>query len=121
MITLQLPFPPSVNKYWRNVNGRTLLSIKGRRYKNAVIAAVYEQLKKKPDPILGKVAVNIEFYPPDNVRRDMDNFFKALFDSLTVAGIWIDDSQIKRIDSVWFDDVKSDKVNVKINPFKCQN
>lgn len=47
----------------------------------------------------------------------MDNFFKALFDSLTVAGVWLDDSKIKRIDSVWFDDIKSDKVNMKINPF----
>ena len=114
MITLQLPFPPSVNKYWRNVNGRTLLSIKGRRYKNAVIAAVYEQLKKKPDPILGKIAVNIEFYPPDNVRRDMDNFFKALFDSLTVAGIWRDDSQIKRIESDWCESIKKGKLLINI-------
>jgi len=114
MVTLVLPFPPSVNTYWRNVNGRTLLSIKGRRYKNAVIAAVYEQLKKKPDPILGKVAVNIEFYPPDNVRRDMDNFFKALFDSLTVAGIWRDDSQIKRIESDWCESIKNGKLLINI-------
>lgn len=114
MVTLVLPFPPSVNTYWRNVNGRTLLSIKGRRYKNAVIAAVYEQLKKKPDPILGKVAVNIEFYPPDNVRRDMDNFFKALFDSLTAAGIWRDDSQIKRIESDWCESIKNGKLLINI-------
>lgn len=112
--TLSLPFPPTMNRYWRNINGRTLLSAKGRRYKNDVIFSVYEQLKRKPVPIKDKVAVKIAFYPPDNIRRDMDNFFKALFDSLTTAGIWIDDSQIKRIESDWFDVKKGGQVLISI-------
>lgn len=36
MITLELPFPPSVNTYWRRVNGKTLISAKGRAYANQV-------------------------------------------------------------------------------------
>jgi len=36
MIILILPFPPSVNGYWRNINGKTLISAKGRAYKKAV-------------------------------------------------------------------------------------
>lgn len=64
MVTLVLPFPPSMNTYWRNLNGRTLLSAKGRRYKSEVIAAVYEQLKKKPKPITDNVAVKVDFIRP---------------------------------------------------------
>jgi len=114
MITLQLPFPPSVNSYWRNVNGRTLLSVSGRKYKNEVIASVYEQLKKRPVPLEGDVSVDIKFYPPNNIKRDMDNCFKALFDSLTTARIWLDDSQIKHIESDWIDAQKDGKVLISI-------
>lgn len=31
---------------------------------------------------------------PDRRRRDLDNMPKALFDGLTHAGVWTDDSQI---------------------------
>lgn len=114
MIIFVLPFPPSMNTYWRNLNGRTLLSSKGRRYKSEVVTAIYEQLKKKPKPITDNVAVKVEFYPPNNIRRDMDNYFKALFDSLTTAGVWVDDSQIKRIESEWFDNTKKGHVLINI-------
>ncbi|MCO6547921.1 MAG: RusA family crossover junction endodeoxyribonuclease [Gilliamella sp.] len=118
MITLVLPFPPSMNTYWRNLNGRTLLSVKGRKYKTAVIVAVYEQLKKKPKPITDNVAVKVEFYPPNNIRRDMDNHFKALFDSLTTAGVWVDDSQIKQIESDWCESIKNGKLLINIKLIK---
>lgn len=114
MITLILPFPPSMNTYWRNLNGRTLLSAKGRKYKTDVVYAVYEQLKRVPKPITDNVAVKVEFYPPNNIRRDMDNYFKALFDSLTTAGVWADDSQIKRIDADWCESVTNGNTIISI-------
>ena len=114
MITFVLPFPPSMNTYWRNLNGRTLLSAKGRKYKNDVAYTVYKQLKKKPVPITGNVAVKIEFYPPNNIRRDMDNCFKALFDSLTTAKVWCDDSQIKRIEAKWCEPTKNGSTIISI-------
>lgn len=106
------------NYHWRNLKGRTLLSAEGRKYKNDVVYAVYDQLKKKPVPITGNVAVKIEFYPPNNIRRVMDNCFKALFDSLTTAGIWVDDSQIKRIESDWCDVIKNGKITILIMRYR---
>ena len=32
-ITLDLPWPPTANRYWRNVNGRMVLSRAGREYR----------------------------------------------------------------------------------------
>ena len=40
-------------------------------------------------------------YPPQKRNRDLDNYQKALFDSLTHAGVWVDDRQIKRFTVEW--------------------
>ncbi len=38
MIELELPFPPSVNHYYRRVGPRTLISREGRRFRERVCA-----------------------------------------------------------------------------------
>ncbi|MBI2930977.1 MAG: hypothetical protein HYY16_04950, partial [Planctomycetes bacterium] len=38
MIELELPFPPSVNHYYRHVGPRTLISREGRRFREEVCA-----------------------------------------------------------------------------------
>ena len=35
-ITLTMPWPPSVNKYWRTFQGRMIISAEGRSYRKAV-------------------------------------------------------------------------------------
>jgi len=47
-----------------------------------------------PIPLQGALAMTIELCPPDRRRRDVDNFDKAILDSLTAAGVWGDDSQV---------------------------
>ncbi|WP_275272978.1 RusA family crossover junction endodeoxyribonuclease [Pantoea ananatis] len=54
------------------------------------------QLKRSPQPITVNVEVTLLLYPLDKRNRDLDNYQKALFDSLTHAGVWVDDRQIKR-------------------------
>lgn len=94
MITsLTLPWPPSVNRYWRNLQGRTLISADGRKYRTEVVASVLQQLRRLPR-LSGRLGVVIMVTPPDKRRRDLDNLFKAILDSLTHAGVWMDDSQI---------------------------
>jgi crossover junction endodeoxyribonuclease RusA len=94
-LNLFLPYPPSLNHYWRNVRGRTLLSADGRAYRGRVATAVYEQ--HAGDHELGKharLAVVIRIYAPDKRRRDLDNIPKGILDSLQRAGVYHDDSQI---------------------------
>ncbi|WP_407321779.1 RusA family crossover junction endodeoxyribonuclease [Dickeya ananatis] len=116
---LTLPFPPSVNTYWRAPNkgplsGRHLISQTGRRFVNEAIASVLEQLKRAPKPLAQNLSVTVVFYPPDRTRRDLDNYFKALFDSLTHAGVWIDDSQIKRLYAEWGPITRPGKTEITI-------
>ncbi|MCP4169327.1 MAG: RusA family crossover junction endodeoxyribonuclease [Fuerstiella sp.] len=94
---MTLPWPPSNNTYYRNVNGMTLISAAGRRYRRRVLDHMI-QLDKAGDqtPDMGdqRCCVKIEAYPPDKRKRDLDNLFKGTLDALTHAGVWIDDEQI---------------------------
>lgn len=91
MIQLTLPYPPSVNRMYRNVGGKTLLSKDGRDYRESVGIACL--IAGRPR-IEGRIAVSVELCPPDRRRRDLDNAFKGLLDSLQHAGVYEDDSQI---------------------------
>lgn len=119
---LNLPFPPSVNTYWRAPNkgplaGRHLISAKGREYQSKAAVRVIEQLRRLPKPILHYVSVEVILYPPDNRKRDLDNYLKALFDSMTNANVWGDDSQIKHMEVSWGPVQKGGGVCLTIKPF----
>lgn len=97
----RLPWPPSVNHYWRHVviNGRprTLLSKEGRAYKLAAADAVRQQRRGPSAPLSGRLAIAVTLFPPDRRRYDLDNRLKAVLDSLTEARVWEDDHNVKII------------------------
>ena len=91
----ELPWPPSVNHYYRHVGPRVLISRDGRRYRELVTGLVR---RKSIPPFEGRISLRAEFYPPDRRRRDLDNVGgKVLLDTLQAAGLFKDDCQIKRI------------------------
>ena len=94
-VTLELPWPPSVNHYYRHVGPRVLISREGHAYREIVLSIVHGfGIKTMPGPI----ALHGVFYPPDRRRRDLDNVGgKVLIDALQNAGLFYDDCQIKRI------------------------
>ncbi len=101
MIECTLPWPPSVNRYWRHVvigrGARVLLSAEGRRYQAAAAKHLMIQRQARQWPVLplaGRLAVEIDAYPPDRRARDLDNVCKALLDAIQHAGLILDDSQI---------------------------
>jgi crossover junction endodeoxyribonuclease RusA len=102
-ITLTMPWPPSVNKYWRTFQGRMIISAEGRSYRKAVADQVLIQRGAKH--YAGKLCVVIEAFRPDNRRRDLDNLLKAVLDGCTHAGVWEDDSNIVDLRIYWADSV----------------
>lgn len=109
MIEQTLPWPPTVNTYWRNIRGRTIISERGRLYR----LAVQKQLAGA-EPLLGRLAIKIAAYPPDRRRRDLDNILKALLDSLTFAQVIEDDSQFDFISVARRDVIKDGAVQIII-------
>lgn len=91
-LTLHLPWPPSVNRYWRSVAGRVLISAEGRKYRSR-IAAMLAGLTPRCD----RLALAIHACPPDKRRRDLDNLLKAPLDALQHAGAYADDCQIDHL------------------------
>ena len=90
----ELPWPPSVNHYYRHVGPRVLISRDGRKYRDNIVARLRNDRAAK---YAGPVELFIELYPPDNRRRDVDNSLKCLLDAFTHAGLYEDDSQIQRL------------------------
>ena len=93
-ISFELPWPPSVNRYYRHVGPRVLISREGRRYRMMCVSRLGGVFPK----LEGKVKLTGEFFPPDARKRDLDNVLKCMIDSLVHAGLMRDDSQIKHID-----------------------
>jgi crossover junction endodeoxyribonuclease RusA len=94
--TLQLPLPPSMNTYWRNFRGRTILSQGGRDYKLAV--QEYVTVNKIPSFGDARLQAIITIFPRDRRKQDLDNRLKSLLDSLENAGIYDSDSQFDKIE-----------------------
>lgn len=92
-IRIELPYPPSVNHYYRHVGSKVLISAAGRAYRQAVTT---KMKCEKVQMFQGDVELIIDAYPPDNRRRDADNLEKCLFDSLIAGGLAVDDCRFKR-------------------------
>jgi len=63
-------------------------------------------------------AVEITLFPPDERSRDIDNYNKALFDALTHAGVWEDDSQVKRMLVEWGPVTRKGRVEITISKYQ---
>ena len=98
-MTLELPFPPSVNTYWRMFQNRMIISKAGRQYRKDVQDAV--MLQKANKHLEGSLKVTVEAFRPDNRRRDLDNLGKGIFDGMAHAGVYLDDSQITDLRIFW--------------------
>lgn len=94
MLEIEIPFPPSVNHYWRRVGHRTLISREGRAFR-ARIARILAV--RRLAPLEGPLEMDMEVYPPDRRRRDLDNLWKAVLDAFEHGGAYLDDSQFVRL------------------------
>lgn len=115
MIEIELPFPPSLNAYYRHPSrgplaGRHLISAKGREYRSEVI----RRIATLNYSARGRLAVVITCHAPDKRRRDLDNLVKGLNDALTHAGLWADDEQIDDLRIIRGANVSGGKVVVSV-------
>lgn len=92
MISLTLPYPPTVNTYWRVSHGRFYIAQKGVNFRNEVLARAMQQ--KLQNKLTGRLKVEVIATMPDNRIRDLDNLNKAILDSLSYSKVIEDDKYI---------------------------
>lgn len=104
-LAFDLPWPPSVNTYWRHIvlggkfkkaRAQVLISEQGREYRIAAIASIREQQVPR-EALHGRLGIRLTAHPPDNRRRDLDNTLKGLLDALGHAHVIEDDSAIDEL------------------------
>lgn len=109
-LAFTLPYPPSVNGYWRHIvmpvgkgarsgggkgklRSATILSEDAREYRLRVITQLGAQRVPR-GAITGKMRVEIEVFPPDRRERDLDNLPKGILDAIKHAQVIRDDCDI---------------------------
>lgn len=114
-IEIALPYPPSVNHYWRHTKqGRHYIAPKGVAFREAVYMRC-RAISGKNSPLFCKsVDVSVKVFPPDNRRRDIDNILKALLDGLVHGRLLEDDSLIMKLTVEKFEACRGGMVVVKI-------
>lgn len=95
MITIELPWPPSVNHYWRHTKNGHYISLEGSIYRETVFwsTASFRNRFSAQE----RLSVYIDAFPPDKRKRDLDNILKSLLDALQKSGVYQDDSQIDNL------------------------
>lgn len=94
--SVTLPFPPSMNTYWRSFRGRTIISKSGREFREAVIQYVIDHdVPKFGDK---KLKLTMILRPRDKRKIDIDNRIKAVLDALEHAGVYDNDFQIDHLE-----------------------
>ncbi len=105
-----------MNSYWRHVGSRVLISAAGRAYRANAIACVLEQGSPK---LRGRVRVHAIAHAPDRRRRDLDNLWKGVLDSLTHAGVIEDDSLIDELSIARGGIEKPGRISITLEVIAC--
>jgi crossover junction endodeoxyribonuclease RusA len=81
--------------YYRRSGHHIHISEQGRKFKLNVseIIATHHHIKFN----MLRLKVHIDYYPPTKRKTDIDNRIKAVLDSLTDAGLWVDDEQVDEL------------------------
>ena len=109
MITLVLPYPPTVNHMYRRARGHLALTPEALAFRHAVRMIAMVQ---GVTPIVGPVAVFLDVYRPRR-RGDLDNLLKATIDSLNGVA-YRDDQQVEQITAVRYDDKRAPRIEVSV-------
>ena len=112
-LTLELPEPPSANRWWRNVNGRMVTSREARTYKQMVANRLFV-LRAKPIAAPTPCRIVLTWYR-GRKAGDLDKRLGVLLDALQGAA-YDNDGQVTQIHATREDDPRNPRIVVTITP-----
>lgn len=113
MITIELPLPPSANRYWRNFRGRMVVSSEAKAYKEQ---AAWLAKAGGAQMLEGALSLSVDVYRARKAG-DLDNKLKIVLDSLQGV-LYANDSQIVEIHARLFDDKHNPRAIVSVKEAK---
>ena len=112
MIKLELSImPPSVNTLWVNKHRGRYKSKRGKEFEETACSELKSQFRYKP--LASSLKIHIRLYFKDKRKRDIDNYNKAILDSMTKI-IYEDDSQIEELNVKKLVGCGFDKVEIEV-------
>lgn len=108
-MTIELPLPPSANRYWRIYRGRAVTSAEARDYK---VTAFMLARCARVEMLAGPVAVTLHIFR-ERRAGDLDNYAKILCDSLQ-GTFYASDSQIIELHLFRHDDKHRPRCEVEV-------
>lgn len=94
----EIPYKPdSVNGHWKIARGgkRKILSDEGREFRDKV---QWFLKSKGYKTFKGRLKIKVNLFFADNRIRDIDNYFKSIFDCLK-GFLFVDDDQICELEA----------------------
>lgn len=110
-LSLELPYPPSINNYFRKYHNRMVISRGGRLFRTRVCAVLSAA---GVTPMRGALSLKIIAHPPDRRKRDIDNIQKPLLDALEKGRAFENDSQVKDLHIVMKHPVKDGRIEITL-------
>ncbi|OHB48034.1 MAG: hypothetical protein A2Y10_08680 [Planctomycetes bacterium GWF2_41_51] len=110
-MTIELPYPPSVNHYFKRRGKQTFIGADGIMFRRKVCLAL---MAARVSPMAGMLAMKVRAYPPDRRKRDIDNIQKPLLDALEKGRAFFNDCQIKHLTTVMREPISGGKTIVTI-------
>ena len=128
-LTLALPWPPSINHYWRHIlmpctpvkpgappyRVQVVTSKDGKQFR-AAVGVLIQNLGHPATPPGARLGVTLTLRPPNLRVIDIDNRVKSVLDALTHAHVWADDSLIDELRVTRGPVVSGGRVDVVITP-----
>lgn len=111
MIRLELPLPPSANRYWRVFRNRVVKSVEARAYQLKVKLLALTQIGK-PKPFEGPCALIISIFRARR-RGDLGNFLKVVEDAIQGVA-FVDDEQVDEIHMYRYEDPANPRAEVSV-------
>lgn len=103
MLTLTIPFPPSMNRLWRaSKGGGVYRSPEYAKWKEHACWEIASQCRS--ERLQGPFKLTMLVVPPDKRHRDLDNLLKASLDALAGAGVIANDRHCRWIEARWVED-----------------
>jgi crossover junction endodeoxyribonuclease RusA len=110
-ITLDLPFPVTMNRLWMT-SSTTGEKIRTPRYNTWLTAVGHEINRQKPGCIDGDYRIRIVLGRPDRRKRDQDNLAKCVNDALVTNRVIDDDSKAVSTTITWSDRISGCRVHL---------